>query len=88
MIPAGHRFFSNTACRYFPCHDQGDPERFNCLFCYCPLYLVPQCGGNPRLLPSGIKDCSACIRPHEPEAYDDILADLRCHLAGMREPDK
>ena len=39
-------FFTNGACPYFPCHEGVDPERFNCLFCYCPLYaLGPRCGG-------------------------------------------
>jgi Zn-finger protein len=75
-MQASFRFFSNTKCRYFPCH-AGDPARFNCLFCYCPLYLVPECGGNPRYAANGLKDCSACLRPHLPEAYDEILEVLR-----------
>lgn len=72
-----HRFFRNTDCRYFPCHPGLDEAGFNCLFCYCPLYLVADCGGSPRFLENGVKDCSACLRPHRPEGYDDILAALR-----------
>ncbi len=72
-----HRFFRNAACRYFPCHQGLDPELFNCLFCYCPLYLVVDCGGDHALTPSGAKDCSLCLRPHRPEGYDAILAALR-----------
>ena len=44
-----YAFFQNTACEYFPCHETKFPERFNCLFCYCPLYaLGKDCGGNFR----------------------------------------
>ena len=57
------RFFRNTACAYFPCHETADPERFNCLFCYCPLYFTPRCGGDGVILPSGVKDCSGCLVP-------------------------
>ena len=35
-----YKFFSHRECEYFPCHKGADPERFNCLFCYCPLYLL------------------------------------------------
>ena len=41
-----YAFFSNKECEYFPCHAGADPENFNCLFCYCPLYaLGDKCGG-------------------------------------------
>lgn len=70
-----HCFFENIDCRYFPCH-QG-LEDFNCLFCYCPLYLRESCPGNPVYIEIGgrkIKDCSGCIFPHRPENYDRIVA--------------
>lgn len=35
-----YSFFSNKECEYFPCHQGADPENFNCLFCYCPLYAL------------------------------------------------
>ena len=35
-----YSFFSNRECEYFPCHKGADPENFNCLFCYCPLYAL------------------------------------------------
>ena len=42
-----YSYFSNKECEYFPCHKGADPENFNCLFCYCPLYaLGDKCGGN------------------------------------------
>ena len=70
------RFFRNTACAYFPCHPNADPETFNCLFCYCPLYFLPECLGTPRRTATGIKDCSLCRVPHQPEMYDHIIRKL------------
>ena len=66
-------YFCNSSCRYFPCHEGADPEYFNCLFCYCPLYtLGSSCGGSFRYLDSGIKDCSACLLPHSRGGYKII----------------
>lgn len=70
-----YKFFQNKACEYFPCHQGADPERFNCLFCFCPLYaLGEKCGGNFRYTEDGIKDCSDCRVPHVPENYDRICS--------------
>ena len=70
-----YRFFAHRECEYFPCHPGADPERFNCLFCYCPLYCLGEhCGGNFRWLPGGIKDCTDCLYPHLPENYDAVNA--------------
>jgi Zn-finger protein len=80
-----HRFFNNAECRYFPCHETDHPERFNCLFCYCPLYFLDDCGGRFKRMANGLKDCTACRIPHEPEAYDHILNKLRaCFRTGAR----
>ena len=35
-----YAYFCNRECEYFPCHKGADPENFNCLFCYCPLYVL------------------------------------------------
>lgn len=60
-----YKFFCNKDCEYFPCHKTDKPEEFNCMFCYCPLYMLgDECGGNFTYLPNGIKDCSACNLPH------------------------
>jgi len=70
-----HRFVSNPDCEYFPCHSGADPEQFNCMFCYCPLYVLDDaCGGDFTYTSEGIKDCSNCLLPHRPEGYDRILA--------------
>lgn len=65
-----YAFFSNKECEYFPCHAGADPENFNCLFCYCPLYaLGDKCGGNFRMTENGIKDCTNCQLPHKAQNY-------------------
>ena len=66
-------YFSHKNCEYFPCHTGADPDNFNCLFCYCPLYaLGDKCGGNFRFLDSVIKDCSRCKVPHKKENFGYI----------------
>ena len=66
-------YFCNRECEYFPCHENADPENFNCLFCYCPLYVLGKgCGGNFRYTEDGVKDCSACLVPHRRENYTRI----------------
>jgi Zn-finger protein len=68
-----YSYFCNRECEYFPCHKTNDPENFNCLFCYCPLYVLgEQCGGNYRYLENGRKDCSNCMFPHRKENYGKI----------------
>ena len=70
-----YAFFQNRECEFFPCHKGADPENFNCLFCYCPLYaLGKKCGGNCSFTESGIKDCSGCLVPHCRENYGRIVA--------------
>ncbi|PKK38825.1 Cobalamine-related hypothetical metal-binding protein CrdX [Clostridiaceae bacterium JG1575] len=75
-----YKYFENRECAYYPCHEQADPDAFNCLFCYCPLYLLgPKCGGNFKYVgpDQSIKDCSACLFPHRPENYEAILERFR-----------
>ncbi len=69
-----YKFFQHRGCEYFPCHPGADPERFNCLFCYCPLYaLGDRCGGAFTYTEQGFKDCTRCLRPHIPENYGEII---------------
>ncbi|NLZ73530.1 MAG: hypothetical protein GX905_06900 [Bacteroidales bacterium] len=70
-----YSFINHKECEFFPCHDTNDPDNFNCLFCYCPLYaLKDRCGGNFIYDESGIKDCSQCMVPHKKENYGYILS--------------
>ncbi len=60
-----YKFIHHKDCEYFPCHKMENIEDFNCIFCYCPLYMLgDKCGGNFKYTATGIKDCSSCILPH------------------------
>lgn len=74
----GYRFFENKECEYYPCHKA---ERINCLFCFCPLYGLENCGGDFKIIVGGngekYKDCSECVLPHIPEVgYDYVIRRL------------
>ena len=72
-----YTWFQNKECEYFPCHKGVREEEFNCLFCYFPLYRMPDCRGG-FVMRGGIKDCSYCLLPHNGlESYPYILAKLR-----------
>lgn len=73
----GFSFFSNEKCEYFPCHNIKEGEEFNCLFCYCPLYDYPDCGGGYVLMKNGSKDCSSCLFPHKKENYGQMMERLK-----------
>ncbi len=85
--PNGTTFFRNVDCAYFPCHAGVDPDSFNCLFCYCPLYaLGPRCPGAYTYTEGGIKDCSACTLPHEGDRGAELVRrrfDLLARLASQ-----
>ncbi|MBQ9014990.1 MAG: cysteine-rich small domain-containing protein [Firmicutes bacterium] len=69
-----YKFFQHRSCEFFPCHKVSSEDKFNCLFCYCPLYaLGDQCGGNFNYTENGVKDCSNCALPHSPGGYDYIM---------------
>ena len=69
-----YSYFAHKECEYFPCHKGADPENFNCLFCYCPLYALGRnCGGAFQYKENGIKDCTNCLIPHSPGGYDYII---------------
>lgn len=68
-----YKFFRHDKCEYFPCHKVKNEENFNCLFCYCPLYVLGNsCGGNFSYTESGVKDCSECLIPHNKNSYEYI----------------
>ena len=88
MRSNSYRFFQNRECRFFPCHEVQDEDDFNCLFCYCPLYLDDNCIGSPEYIITGrgqrIKDCSSCLVVHSPEMYDKVIAHLRRQYEILR----
>ena len=82
---ASSQYFQNADCEYFPCHPNIDPENFSCLFCYCPLYHLKDCGGNPQYLVSGLKDCSSCTLPHRDyQAIIDKLMNRHPQINGLK----
>ena len=69
-------FFQNRDCEYFPCHETSAPEKFNCLFCFCPLYHLKEACGGDYVYRGGLTDCTGCLYPHMPEHYGEILQRL------------
>lgn len=81
-----YSFFNHKDCEFFPCHKTNDPDNFNCLFCYCPLYVLgDRCGGNFRTSKNGYKDCSDCMFPHVRENYDIINRRFGEIVEAMKE---
>lgn len=69
-----YKFYQNKDCEFFPCHKGIIKEEFNCLFCYCPLYLLGKdCGGNFTYIDNCIKDCSLCTLPHVKDLGFDFV---------------
>lgn len=72
-----YKFIQNRDCEYFPCH-KVNPEDFNCLFCYCPLYcLGDRCGGDFVYLENGIKSCMNCTKPHDKDGYEHVMGKMK-----------
>lgn len=81
-----YQYFSHKNCEFFPCHPGADPDNFNCLFCWCPLYtLGPDCGGNFRYNERGLKDCTGCLFPHRRENYPMISARYQDIVNAMKK---
>lgn len=71
-----YKFFQNKECEYFPCHKIENVEDFNCLFCFCPLYMLKdKCGGNFKYT-SGVKDCSDCTITHRRKSHDYVMSKM------------
>ena len=72
------KFFENKECQFYPCHK--GMEHINCLFCFCPLYVLNNCPGEFRYIESNnehVKDCSHCLFPHIPDNYKKIMELLK-----------
>ena len=68
-----YKIFTNKDCEAFPCHEIDD-KKFNCLFCYCPLYFI-ECPGSYKLLKNGLKDCMECAIPHKGDRAWNVMQD-------------
>ncbi|HQF50540.1 MAG: cysteine-rich small domain-containing protein [Paludibacteraceae bacterium] len=82
-------FYCNKECDFFPCHKTNKPEEFNCMFCYCPLYMLGEdCGGIFKYLSNGIKDCSDCLLPHTKEkGYEFIQEKMNVVINKVKKGD-
>lgn len=76
----GYKFYQNKECEFFPCH--GDNSQ-NCLFCFCPLYPLMDCGGGYHILDNGVKDCSDCKYPHKEENYGEVMEALTLYCKSL-----
>jgi len=87
---SGHyAFFCNRECEYFPCHKTDDPDNFNCLFCYCPLYpLGRDCGGHFYYNEKGNKVCKNCEIPHIRSNYGYIRSRYKEVMARIALAEK
>lgn len=71
-----YKFSQNNKCEYFPCHKVKNEAEFNCLFCFCPLYMLKDdCGGKFKYT-KGVKDCSDCLIPHSKGAYEHVMSKM------------
>ena len=71
-----YQFTQNRKCEYFPCHRVENNDDFNCLFCYCPLYMLKgKCGGNFKYT-NGFKDCSECLIPHTKDSHSYMMTKM------------
>lgn len=72
-----YKFHQHRECEFFPCHKGIDVEEFNCLFCYCPLYMLKdECGGTFQMN-HGIKDCTNCTKPHDQDSYNHVMSKIK-----------
>ncbi len=50
-----YKKFQHKNCEYFPCHKGVSEDVYNCLFCYCPLYMLKDACGGILSLPTVLK---------------------------------
>lgn len=76
-----YKHFSNIECEYYPCHGLVGQ---NCLFCFCPLYFMKECGGDFKMH-KGVKDCAGCIKNHDEDSHEFIIKKLGSLFKIIRE---
>lgn len=82
---SNYKFNQNKKCEYFPCHKGVEDDKFNCLFCYCPLYMLGDACGGDFKVNHGIKDCSGCIKPHDENSFDFVMSKMKLVMAKGSE---
>ena len=70
----------DKTCKHHLCHKGIDEKDFDCMLCYCPLYLI-ECAGNFKIIKrgknKGKKDCSDCVFPHTTGGKRYVLRRLK-----------
>ena len=79
--PRHSSYFLNKECEYYPCHDLSE-EKFSCMFCYCPLYDMEDCGGTYTYTKKGAKNCKDCTFPHDRDNYTAVIKKLKEKMYG------
>lgn len=75
------KFVQNRKCEYFPCHRTEKKDEFNCLFCFCPLYMLKdKCGGHFKYT-KNVKDCSDCTFVHTLKAHQYVMSKMKKVIA-------
>ncbi len=74
-------YFVNRKCEYYPCHNVPD-DKFSCMFCYCPLYDIEDCGGEYHINEKGIKNCKDCGFVHDRDNYPKVIKKLKEKMYG------
>jgi len=72
-----YKYFENRDCAFYPCHDM---EEINCLFCFCPLYEMEECPGDPVYAEHDgkrVRICNDCRYPHDAVNYEDVMELLK-----------
>ncbi len=72
-----YKFNQHKSCEFFPCHSGVEEAAFNCLFCYCPLYMLKDACGGDYKISNGIKDCSDCTKPHDQNSYAYVMDKMK-----------
>jgi ABC-type cobalamin/Fe3+-siderophores transport system ATPase subunit/Zn-finger protein len=74
-------YFANKQCEYYPCHELSG-DKFSCLFCYCPLYDIEDCGGEYVMTDKGVKNCRNCSFVHDRDNYPKVIKKLKEKMDG------
>ena len=78
-------FYTNKECEYYPCHPVPEGTEFNCLFCYCPLYMLGRkCGGTSPIWKAASRTAASAWYPTAGRTMDLLPTVSRRLLARWR----
>ena len=78
-------FYTNKECEYYPCHPVPEGTEFNCLFCYCPLYMLGRkCGETSPIWKAASRTVASAWYPTAGRTMDLLPTVSRRLLARWR----